>query len=214
MLRLRRWSIATMAAVAVCASSLLASPAEASSWKTLNGGCSYGGVDGWSTYLMCYTRKKRVNDHTPRKDVYSFDMTLSGSATNGKYLAKLWVEPYPSGSSAPQSWDGAQPYKPIASTETTGSCKGWSWTIGVEAGLQASYSESGQVCNSEAYDPKMYKNDPGHWAAIWSASGSCLPSGRVRYVAAAVDVHVRQGGAAHWATDHDGARAYSDQGSC
>lgn len=207
--------IAVVAGVALFA---LPAPASAASWQDAgspSSDCYNEGVEGWSFYRFCWAKKKRVNDNTPTKDVFAFRTSISGYATNGKYLAKLWTEPMPRSSSPAMSWEGVDSYKPDTSTSTSTNCKSWSWSVGVSYVVEAAFTQTSEICDQEKYYPKFYDAD-GHHAGVWSVTGSCIPagSGNTRKAAVGMVVRVGQGKVPLWDSARRGANAYSSSSSC
>jgi hypothetical protein len=186
-----------------------ASPAGAASWTQVGDACANGGVAGSSTYVFCWAKKKESGDADPLKDFFQIRYTIVGASTNGDYMGKLWVEPYPLPGSTAQSFQGADPMEPTTTrTFNTGDCK--EYTVGITGGVPAvasgSFSYTWTQCKKETTGPKSY-SDQGHWAGIWSASPR-IPSGTYRKIAAMMNVKVAQGQTANWKTDRKGANVY------
>ena len=186
--------------------------AHAAEWTMVDSDCHSDGVEGWTLYNWCWAKKKRLNDGSGSKDIYAFKMTSSGQSTNGKYLDKLWVEPEPRDTSPAQEWQGADPWAPDQTYQTSHDCVNWNITIG-GGPVPAAFSVGGNVCETETFGPKLYRDDPGHHAAIWSDS-NCVSSGVVRKVSALVLVRVNQGALPLWSSTKRGANAFTDRSSC
>ncbi len=189
--------------------------ASAGEWIQINSDCDSGGVSGWSKYTRCWAKKKRNKDRDRRRDYYTLRMTISGNATSGNYLARLWVEPYPGAESPRMQWTGADPFAPDRTVTSSRDCRSTTWTIGagVAGAVNVSFSSTTEECKHESFGPKLYSQD-GHHAGIWYApKGSRAPSGVVKKAVVMVAVRTRQGNQPNWATDRYGAWAYSTQES-
>lgn len=187
--------------------------ASAASWDPVASDCHNGGVSGWSEYTWCWSKKKRINDNTPNIDIYAFRMTLSGNATSGEWMNRLWVEMDPRSTSPAMSWHSADPFKPDDAVESSGDCRNWTWTIGAAVGIvSGAYSESGSVCAKTIYTPKRYSED-GHHAAVLNKS-NCWSAGVVKKVAASVLVRTGQGKVPLWDSSKHGMYVRNLQSGC
>ena len=206
-----------VAAVTLCAAIGSLAPstsARGRDWIEIKSDCKSGGVSNWSKYTRCWAKKKRNRDRAPRRDFYTFRMTISGNATDGKYMSRLWVEPDPGSRSPRMAWAGADPFKPDATVTSEGdNCVTSTWTIGVGvAGAgQIAFSSSTQECQHEYFGPQLY-SEPGHHAGIWWADeGNRAPAGVVKKAVAMVAVRTREGKQPNWATDRYGADTHYNQ---
>lgn len=180
-------------------------------WQTLpgnNGGaCHSGGVSGWSIYTWCWGKKKLARDGQPRRDLYAWRMTLSGNATNGKHLQKLWVEPFPRPSSPTQHWSGTDPFKPDHTVNAQSNCVTTTTQVGGGEEVPFTFSTSQQTCDNESFGPKLY-DQPGHHAGVWSTDDYChIGTSQVRKVYATMTVWVAEGKVPLWDSTHHGADA-------
>jgi hypothetical protein len=208
-----------VAAVTLCAVvGPLASSTSAGGreWILINSDCKSGGVSGWSKYTRCWAKKQRNRDRDRRLDYYTFRMTISGNATDGKYMSKLWVEPNPGSRSPRMRWAGADPFQPDETVTTENNdCTTTTWSIGITVAraVTASFSSSTQQCDKEHFGPKLY-SEQGHHAGIWWAEeGNRAPAGVVKKAVAMVAVRTRQGKQPNWSTDRYGANTHYDQDS-
>ena len=208
----RRATVTGAATALLVASSSLVGAAQAAGWNDAGGNCYNGGVSGNTSYLWCWDKKKRVNDSTPNIDVYAFHMSLSGEATSG-WLNRLWVEMDPRSTSPAQSWYSTNPRKPNQTYTTNTNCTDWTWTIGVDVGVSAAYSESGTICSDKIEYEPVNNTEAGHHAGeLWKSN--CWGSGTTKRVTAAVLVKVAQGALPLWETDRHGMAQRTAQSNC
>jgi hypothetical protein len=179
-------------------------------WQTLSGSaggaCHSGGVSGWSAYTWCWGKQKLTKDGDSSRDNFSWRMTLSGNATNGKHIKRLWVEPFPRSGSPAQHWRGTDPFMPDHTVNVQTNCSTTTTSVG-GGDIPFTYSTSQQTCDQESFGPKLY-TDPGHHAGIWSTNNYCnVGTSQVRKVYATMTVWVAQGKVPLWDSTHHGADA-------
>ena len=197
--------------VAVVATLAFGFPASASEWQTLpgakGGSCATGGVAGWSRYTCCWGKQRMIRDGQPRRDTYSFRMTLVGNALGDKHLDKLWVEPRPRTSSPAQHWRGTDPFKPDQTITEQLNCVTRATSVG-GGQVPFTYTTSQQSCRHESFGPKLYK-EPGHHAGIWTTDERCsMRPTEVRKVYVTMTVWVAAGRVPLWDSARRGAKVF------
>lgn len=195
--------VLTAGVVATCFGAPASAVVQSAVWQTLPGGdggaCHTGGVSGSSTYTWCWGKQHLLNDGSPTRDMYSFRVTLSGSATHGHHIEKLWVEPRPRAGSPVQHWQGTDPFKPDQTVSSSHACVTTSQSVG-GGSVPLTFGTSQQTCKNEVFGPKLYAT-AGHHAGVWSTDAVCsMPTSEVRKVYATVTVWVASGKVPLWDT--------------